>query len=153
MDTRLIAASPAEVETECLVVFALDHSVKEPAHKDLSSKGQGSNSQGGSYQGGNNKDKPEPRLTVKDAALDKAVAELVASGEVTGKAFETVLLHRPQGLKAKRLMVVGAGKAKSFTHAEVRRAAGSAIRALKPKLIRSCAFLVPDLGSGAEDAV
>ena len=59
------------------------------------------------------------------------MAELVASGEVTGKAFETVLLHRPQGLKAKRLLVVGAGKAKSFTHAEVRKAAGSAIRALE----------------------
>src|SRR5712675_2191969 len=121
MDTRLIAASPAEVETECLVVFALDHSVKAPANKDLSSKDQGSNS--------NIKDKPEPRLTVKDAAIDKAVADLVSSGEVTGKAFETVLLHRPQGLKAKRLMIVGAGKAKSFTHAEVRKAAGSAIRA------------------------
>jgi leucyl aminopeptidase len=146
MDTRLIAASPAEVETECLVVFAMDHSVKDPANnKDLSSKGQGST--------GNSKDKPEPRLAIKDAILEKAVAELVASGEVTGKAFETVLLHRPQGLKAKRLMVVGAGKAKSFTHAEVRKAAGSAIRALKPKMIKSCAFLVPDLASGAEDAV
>ncbi len=145
MDTRLIAASPAEVETECLVVFALDHSVKDHANKDLNSKGQGSNS--------NSKDKPEPHLTVKDAALDKAVADLVASGEVTGKAFETALLHRPQGLKAKRLMVVGAGKAKSFTHAEVRKAAGSAIRALKPKMIKSCAFLIPDLATGAEDAV
>src|SRR5260221_6953950 len=145
MDTSLIAASPAEVETECLVVFALDHSVKDHANKDLNSKGQGSNS--------NSKDKPEPHLTVKDAALDKAVADLVTSGEVTGKAFETALLHRPQGLKAKRLMVVGAGKAKSFTHAEVRKAAGSAIRALKPKMIKSCAFLIPDLATGAEDAV
>src|SRR5712671_5887738 len=145
MDTRLIAASPAEVEMECLVVFALDHSVKAPANKDLSSKDQGSNS--------NIKDKPEPRLTVKDAAIDKAVADLVSSGEVTGKAFETALLHRPQGLKAKRLMVVGAGKAKSFTHAEVRKAAGSAIRALKPKMIKSCAFVVPELPTGAEDAV
>src|SRR5258707_4159711 len=145
MDTRLIAASPAEVETECLVVFALDHSVKDHANKDLSNKGQGSNS--------NSKDKPEPRLAIKDAILEKAVADLVASGEVTGKAFETVMLHRPQGLKAKRLLVVSAGKAKSLTHAEVRKAAGSAIRALKPKMIKSCAFLIPDLATGAEDAV
>src|SRR6478609_1880887 len=133
MDTRLIAASPAEVDTECLVVFALDHSVKS--------------------QGGNTKDKPEPRLAVKDATLEKAVADLVSSGEVTGKAFETAIVHRPQALKAKRLLVVGAGKAKSFTHSEVRKAAGSAIRALKPKAIKSCAILVPDLASGAEDAV
>src|SRR5260221_5305147 len=145
MDTSLIAASPAEVETECLVVFALDHSVKDHANKDLNSKGKGRHS--------NSKDKPEPHLTVKAAALEKAVADLVASGEVTGKAFETALLHRAQGLKAKRLMVVGAGKAKSFSHAEVRKAAGSAIRALKPKTIKSCAFVVPDLASGAEEAV
>ena len=106
MDTRLIAANPAEVETECLVAFTLDHT----------SKDHGNNQKG------------DPRLTVKDPALEKAVSDLVASGEVTGKANETVLLHRPQGLKAKRLLVVGAGKAKSFSHAEVRKAAGSAPR-------------------------
>ena len=139
MDTRLIAANPADVETECLVVFALDHAAKDTANKDLAKSKEAP--------------KPEPRLAMKDGGLDKAVTELVASGEVTGKAFETVLLHRPQGLKAKRLLVVGAGKAKSFTHAEVRKAAGSAIRALKPKAIKSCAILVPDLASGAEDAV
>ncbi|HEV8491750.1 MAG TPA: leucyl aminopeptidase, partial [Candidatus Angelobacter sp.] len=125
----------AEVDTECLVVFALDHSVK---------------SQGGD---GKNKEKPEPRLAVKDSALEKAVADLVSSGEITGKAFETAMLHRPQGLKAKRLLVVGAGKAKPFSHAEARKAAGSAIRALKPKTIKSCAVVVPDLAAGAEDAV
>ena len=98
-------------------------------------------------QGSNQKS--EPRLTVKDPALEKAVSDLVASGEVTGKANETVLLHRPQGLKAKRLLVVGAGKAKSFSHAEVRKAAGSAVRFLKPKMIKSCAFVLPELPSGA----
>jgi leucyl aminopeptidase len=131
MDTRLIAANPAEVETECLVAIVLDHSGKD----------HGPNQ------------KSEPRLTVKDPALEKAVADLIASGEVTGKAFETVMLHRPQGLKAKRLLVIGAGKAKSFTHAEVRKTAGSAVRSLKPKMIKSCAFVVPELSSGAEDAV
>jgi leucyl aminopeptidase len=138
METRLIAANPAEVETECLVVFALDHSVKDKSSKDSGNK---------------DKDKPEPHLTVKDSTLEKAITDLVASGEVTGKAFETVMLHRPTGLKAKRLLVVGAGKAKTFSHAEVRKAAGSAIRALKPKAIKSCTFVLPELSSGAEDAV
>ena len=131
MDTRLIAANPAEVETECLVAIVLDHSGKD----------HGPNQ------------KSEPRLTVNDPALEKAVADLIASGEVTGKAFETVMLHRPQGLKAKRLLVIGAGKTKSFSHAEVRKTAGSAVRALKPKMIKSCAFVVPELSSGAEDSV
>ncbi|HEY4676274.1 MAG TPA: M17 family peptidase N-terminal domain-containing protein, partial [Candidatus Angelobacter sp.] len=149
MDTRLIAANPADVETECLVVFALDHATKDSSNKDGANKDLAKSNQ----PSGKDAPKPEPRLALKDGVLDKAVADLVASGEVTGKAFETVLLHRPQGLKAKRLLVVGAGKAKSFTHAEVRKAAGSAIRALKPRMIKSCAILVPDLTTGAEDAV
>ncbi|HJU12513.1 MAG TPA: leucyl aminopeptidase, partial [Candidatus Binataceae bacterium] len=45
------------------------------------------------------------------------------------------------------------GKAKSFSHTELRKAAGTALRALKPKMIKSCAFVVPDLPTGAEDAV
>jgi leucyl aminopeptidase len=132
MDTRLVAANPAEVETECLVAFALDHGSKDASSKDW---------------------KSEPRLTVKDATLDKAVADLITSGEITGKAYETVLLHRPQGLKAKRLLVIGGGKAKTFSHAEVRRAAGTAVRFLKPKSIKSCAIAIPELSTGAEDAV
>ncbi|HEX2329078.1 MAG TPA: leucyl aminopeptidase [Candidatus Angelobacter sp.] len=126
METRLLTANLPDVETECLVVFALDHGDKQ---------------------------KPAPKLAVKDVAAEKAIIDLVAGGEVTGKPFETTLLHRPQGLKAKRLLVVGCGKAKSFSHVEVRKAAGSALRCLKPKMIRSCAIAVPELGSGGEDAV
>src|SRR5215469_10121262 len=109
MDIRLIAANLADVETECLVTIALDH--------------------------GNNQ-KSEPRLTVKDPALEKAVSDLVTSGEVTGKAYEAVMLHRPQGLKARRLLIIGAGKVKNFSHVELRKAAGTALRTLKPKMIK-----------------
>jgi leucyl aminopeptidase len=126
MDTRLIAANPAEVETECLVIFSLDH--------------------------GNNK-KPEPALTPKQAGLEAAVAELISSGEISGKSCEAVLLHHPRVLKARRLLVIGGGKAKSFSPMELRKAAGTALRALKPKMIKSCAFIIPDLATGSEDAV
>ncbi|HKV91819.1 MAG TPA: leucyl aminopeptidase [Candidatus Angelobacter sp.] len=126
MDIRLIAANFAEVETECLVTIALDHG---------------------------NKQKSEPHLTVKDPALEKAAADLISSGELTGKAYEAILLHRPQGLKAKRLLIVGAGKAKNFSHLEVRKAAGSALRTLKPKMIKSCAFVLPELSAGPEDSL
>src|SRR5262249_42080207 len=125
METRLINRAFAEVDTECLVVVALDHGDKQ---------------------------KHEPKLAFKDAGLDRAIAELVASGEITGKANETVLLHRPPGLRAKRLLVVGAGKAKNFSHVELRKAAGSAVRHLKSKMIKSCAFALPELPTGAEDA-
>ena len=126
MDTRLIAANPAEFETECLVTFSLDH--------------------------GSNK-KPEPALTPKQAGLEAAISELISSGEISGKSCEAVLLHHPRGLKAKRLLVIGGGKAKAFSHTELRKSAGTALRALKPKMIKSCVFIIPDLATGSEDAV
>src|SRR4029077_3410061 len=54
---------------------------------------------------------------------------------------------------AKRLLVISAGKAQTFSHVELRKAAGTALRALKPKMIKSCAILLPELSSGAEDAM
>jgi leucyl aminopeptidase len=126
MDLRLISSSPAEVESECLVAFALDHGDKQ---------------------------KSEAKPAHNDSAVGKAMEELIASGEITGKAMETALLHHPQGLKAKRLLVVGGGKAKSFGAAELRRAAGTAIRFLKARMIKSCALALPELASGTEEAL
>ncbi len=60
------------------------------------------------------------------------------------KLFETTLLHRPAKLKAKRLLLLGGGKAKNFTASELRKLAGAAVRFLKPKGIRSFAFLAPE---------
>ncbi len=126
MKTTLSLSSPAAVETECLAVVVLDH--------------------------GDDKN-PAPRLAAADKAIVDAAAELISSGEVTGKTFETVLVHRPQGLKARRLLLVGGGKAKNFSAFELRKLAGTAVRVLKPKGIRSFAFLAPELASGATDAV
>src|SRR5256714_9417478 len=126
MDTKLILGNPAEIETECLVAVVLDHGEKQ---------------------------KNEPKLATKDGALEKASAEVAASLEATGKLAETVLVHRPQGLKAKRLLLVGGGKAKNFTHTELRKAAGAAVRFLKPRMIKSCAMVLVELSTGAEDAV
>src|SRR5215471_7691163 len=119
METKLIVSSPSDVETECLVVFALDHGQKQ---------------------------QNDARLTSRDAALERAAAELLASGEVTSKTFEAAMVHHPQGLRAKRLLVVNAGKAKTFAALELRKAAGTAVRFLKPKMIKSCAIIPPDGG-------
>ena len=117
MNIQLSYVSPAEVETECLVVPVLD---------------------------AGEKDQPRPKVAA-DPAVEKAAADVIASGEVTGKAYESVLIHRPQGLKAKRLLLVGGGKAGNFSTDELRQLAGAAVRFLKPKRIRSFAFLAPPL--------
>jgi leucyl aminopeptidase len=126
MKTILSLANSAEIETECLAVIALDHGSKE---------------------------KPEVAADSKDTALREAIADVIASGEFSGKSCEATLLHRPAKLKAKRLLLLGGGKAKEFTAADLRKLAGTAVRFLKPKKIRSFAFLVPGAGLKAEESV
>ena len=63
--------------------------------------------------------------------------ELYDGGEFSGKALEIAILHRPAGLKAKRLVLAGAGKPGEFKPAELRKLSGAMLRALKPKGVRS----------------
>jgi leucyl aminopeptidase len=123
MKTNLSFANPAEVETECLAVVVLDHG---------------------------SKDKAEVSVQASDGAVKDATVEVLGSGEVTGKTFETTLLHHPAKLKAKRLLLLGGGKSKSFTASELRKLAGAAVRHLKPKGIRSLAFLAPESVESSE---
>jgi leucyl aminopeptidase len=126
MKITLFYANPVETETECLAVVVVDRGEK---------------------------DKPAPAVLGGSQAVQNAASDLLASGEVSGKLFETVMVHRPQGLKARRLLLVGGGKAKDFSSFELRKLAGTAARFLKPKQIRSLAFLLPETTSGAADAV
>ena len=126
MDIKLNFQSPSEVETECLAVAVVDDG-----------------------EGATNK----ARLLSNDAEVRNVAHELIGSGEVTGKLFETNLIHKPHGLKAKRLLLIGAGKAKSFSTYELRKVAGTVVRALKPKSVKSFAIVAPDLATGAVDSI
>src|SRR6202158_3952348 len=122
MNTNLSSSVPSQLETDCLVVVVLDQSEKDQ----------------------NKKDKLAVTVESSDAAVREAAKDVISSSEVTGKTFETTLLHRPAGLKAKRLLLLGGGKAKTFSAAELRKLAGAAVRTLKSKSIRSFAFVVPE---------
>src|ERR1700676_2717540 len=63
--------------------------------------------------------------------------ELYDAGEFSGKTLEIAILHRPSGLKAKRLVLSGGGKRGDFTPAVLRKLSGAMLRALKPKGVRS----------------
>ena len=126
MNTDLSSSVPSQLETDCLVVVVLDRSEK---------------------------DKPSPSIECADAAVRESAKEVISSGEVTAKSFETTLLHRPAGLKAKRLLLIGGGKAKTFSAAELRKLAGTAVRTLKGKSVRSFAFALPEKGVAVPDAV
>jgi leucyl aminopeptidase len=61
------------------------------------------------------------------------VEEVYASGEFGGNPGDLAILHRPKGLKARRLALAGAGKPGKFGEPELRKLTGSAVRALKGK--------------------
>jgi leucyl aminopeptidase len=131
MKTTLVSTPPSQLETDCLVVVVLDSSEKDSGEK------------------------AKPALSVEsaDAAVREAAKDIVASGEVKSKSFETTLIHNPAGLKAKRLLLLGGGKKKSFSAVELRKLAGAAVRTLKGKGLRSFAFILPETGIVAPDAV
>ncbi len=136
MNTNLSSSAPSQLETDCLAVVVLDRNERDRSEKDRGEK-----------------DKPSPSVECADAAVRDAAKDVLASGEVTGKTFETTLLHRPAGLKAKRLLLIGGGKAKNFSAAELRKLAGAAVRTLKSKSIRSFAFVLPASSVAAAEGV
>src|ERR1700733_5345858 len=71
------------------------------------------------------------------AAQNGWLQEILTSGEFSGKLYEVAILHRPQGVAAKRLVVVGGGKLATFSAVEARRVAGSLVRTLKTKGVHS----------------
>ena len=94
MKTTLNTAAPSQIETECLVVAVTDAAENN--------------------KNGDKSDKHNPQIQTDDRAVQNAAADLIASGEVTGKMLETVLLHKPQGLKAKRLLAHRRRQSKNF---------------------------------------
>jgi leucyl aminopeptidase len=132
MKITLSSSKPSQLDTECLVVTVVDTADKS--------------------QNGEN-DKPKPQILSDDQAVLAAAADLIASSEVTGKAMEATLLHKPSGLKAKRLLLIGGGNAKAFSTSELRKISGSAVRAIKAKDLKSFALATPSTGNfSAEDA-
>jgi leucyl aminopeptidase len=121
MRTELSFTILSQIQTELLAVFATDtQTAKDPDAK------------------------PQPVLLTIDEKVRSAAAAVLSSGEYKAGPNETVLLHAPAGLAAKRLLIVGLGKkAKATVHA-VRNAAGTAVRYTKPRAIRELTIAVPE---------
>jgi leucyl aminopeptidase len=94
-------------------------------------------------------DRIQGTVALLDQATQSKLTPLAKSGELTGKAFETVLLHYPQGLAAQKLLLVGAGKPEKFSLADLRRLAGAALRYLKARGVKKLIFLAREGNGGA----
>lgn len=72
----------------------------------------------------------------------QVLAGMIQSGEFAGKPAESVFLHRVEGLKAKRLLLMGAGKRTDFKSEHLRTLAGSALRLVKSKGFHKLALVL-----------
>ena len=87
-------------------------------------------------------DPVQGRLAEIDKLAGGLLGKLAKSGELTGKTLEFTLIHAPSGLKAARLLLVGAGKKEQFNSATLRKVAGAALRYLKLRSVKNLALLV-----------
>jgi leucyl aminopeptidase len=118
MNTSLVVAASSDVATELLTVFAVDAAPKDAT-------------------------KPEIRLLAGDDAPARAAQTILDGGEFKADSCETLLLHNPAGLKSRRLLLVGLGKATKVTPHDVRKGAGTAVRFAKPRGLREIGIMVP----------
>src|SRR5437867_2915474 len=119
MDTKLVFTPAAEIETELLSIFVVDISTSKE------------------------KDAPQQLVLLSgEQALTATAQTVLASGEFKGEANETLLLHAPAGVEAKRLLLIGLGNAAKISPHDVRKGAGTAVRFAKPRGIRALAIAV-----------
>ncbi len=86
----------------------------------------------------------EPEDSPGSIALDKATRGMIRavrfSGEFRPKLHSTCLMHNPPGLKAKRLLLLGAGRKSESSLARWRDLAGTAVRGAKSAACRTAAL-------------
>jgi leucyl aminopeptidase len=84
------------------------------------------------------------------------ITDLLGGDEMRGKQGDMVYVHRPGGIRARRLLLVGAGKREDFSFDTIRKVSGAAARFLRSKGARSVAVLrrsTLELGRSAQSAV
>jgi leucyl aminopeptidase len=91
----------------------------------------------GVYEG----EKPvENTLSEIDKLTGGVITSLIETGEFTGKSGESAYIHHTGDMKARRLLLLGAGKPDDFNTDIVRKMTGTAARTLRSKKVRSFAF-------------
>ena len=88
----------------------------------------------------------EDAVAELDRALGGTIGRLVKAGEIRGAAGQVTVLHTEgQGVRARRVAVVGLGKRPTADAESVRNAAGAAVRSLAGVRGRTLAFVLDGL--------
>ncbi|GIW08135.1 MAG: putative cytosol aminopeptidase [Dehalococcoidia bacterium] len=86
-----------------------------------------------------------------DRALDGAISELIANGDLKGKLNDVVILPGRRGVRATRVAIVGLGKAAELNIDRIRHVSAEAARALRGRGARRIASIVHGAGIGGQD--
>ncbi len=86
-----------------------------------------------------------------DKALDGAISELIANGDISGKVDEVGVLYPRGAIAARRVLIVGLGKRDEFNLEGVRRAAAAAIKRARDLNAKQVATIAHGAGIGGLD--
>lgn len=112
-----------EITSDCLVVAVLDGGPLSPAVKAIDEAGNG------------------------------AISGMIDSGDIATGAGKTTMIHNPAAIAAKRLLLVGLGKAGKLTLARFNEACQKAGKVLRDHPIRSCHAILHDIEfDGADES-
>ncbi len=96
------------------------------------------------------------KLSKAAQALDKAakhaLSDVIARGDMTGKAASTLLLHAVPGVAAERVLLVGLGKASELNNKASVEILGATFKALHGTPAKDAALFVTDDGVGKDAA-
>ena len=130
MKTELRFTLAAQTATEILVIFTVDQSAGNAAE-------------------------PAVLALTESQTVHDGLGEVLTGGEFKSAANETLLVHNPAGFQAKRLLLVGLGKAAAEGvgpgAAALRKAAGTAARYAKQRGLREIAVALPQSVVEASD--
>jgi leucyl aminopeptidase len=87
-----------------------------------------------------------------DQSVQSWIADLYTSGEFKGKLYDLATLHRPAGIKAKRLLVAGTGKGDKPSDSDLRFAIGAAVRNTKKYSPAALAIWLPGANANSVTA-
>jgi leucyl aminopeptidase len=91
------------------------------------------------------------RLAEIDQRAGGVISSLFETGEFAGKAGESAYVHGTGDLKARRLLLLGGGKAEEAGAGLWRKMAGTAARLLRGKKAQSIGFVVGSTDGNAEN--
>jgi len=131
--TELVFALASQTPADLLVIFTADESTSKATDA-----------------------KPAVFPLTESQTVHDSISEILTSGEFKSSANETLLVHSPSGFAAKRLLLVGLGKAavggKGPGLSIMRKAAGTAVRFAKKRGIRDIVIALPQTLVEATDA-